>query len=237
MKQIYLLIVACICMLSCRQQVNHDSAVQVDLSEIKDSGVLVALTLNSSISYFNYRGEPMGFQYELAKQFAESQGLKLQMKTARTTHELVHMLLKGEGDLIAYPLPVTKEFKDSVSFCGEDIITHQVLVQRNGGKNKPITNVTELIGKEVYAKPGKYLNRLNNLDKELGGGILIRQVDNDSISTEDLITQVATGKIDYAICDNDLARLNKTYYPQLNINVAISFDNAHPGQSVRPLPN
>ena len=224
MKQIYLLIVACICMLSCRQQVNHDSAVQVDLSEIKDSGVLVALTLNSSISYFNYRGEPMGFQYELAKQFAESQGLKLQMKTARTTHELVHMLLKGEGDLIAYPLPVTKEFKDSVSFCGEDIITHQVLVQRNGGKNKPITNVTELIGKEVYAKPGKYLNRLINLDKELGGGILIHQVDNDSISTEDLITQVATGEIDYAICDNDLARLNKTYYPQLNINVAISFD-------------
>ena len=224
MKQIYLLIVACICMLSCRQQVNHDSAIQVDLTEIKDSGVLVALTLNSSISYFNYRGEPMGFQYELAKQFAESQGLKLQMKTARTTHELVHMLLKGEGDLIAYPLPVTKEFKDSVSFCGEDIITHQVLVQRNGGKNKPITNVTELIGKEVYAKPGKYLNRLINLDKELGGGILIRQVDNDSISTEDLITQVATGKIDYAICDNDLARLNKTYYPQLNINVAISFD-------------
>ena len=63
MKQIYLLIVACICMLSCRQQVNHDSAGQVDLSEIKDSGVLVALTLNSSISYFNYRGEPMGFQY------------------------------------------------------------------------------------------------------------------------------------------------------------------------------
>lgn len=224
MKQIYLLIVACICMLSCRQQVNHDSAIQVDLTEIKDSGVLVALTLNSSISYFNYRGEPMGFQYELAKQFAESQGLKLQMKTARTTHELVHMLLKGEGDLIAYPLPVTKEFKDSVSFCGEDIITHQVLVQRNGGKNKPITNVTELIGKEVYAKPGKYLNRLINLDKELGGGILIHQVDNDSISTEDLITQVATGEIDYAICDNDLARLNKTYYPQLNINVAISFD-------------
>ena len=224
MKQIYLLIVACICMLSCRQQVNHDSAIQVDLTEIKDSGVLVALTLNSSISYFNYRGEPMGFQYELAKQFAESQGLKLQMKTARTTLELVHMLLKGEGDLIAYPLPVTKEFKDSVSFCGEDIITHQVLVQRNGGKNKPITNVTELIGKEVYAKPGKYLNRLINLDKELGGGIFIRQVDNDSISTEDLISQVATGKIDYAICDNDLARLNKTYYPQLNINVAISFD-------------
>ena len=71
--------------------------------------------------------------------------------------------------------------------------------------------MTELIGKEVYVKPGKYLERLINLDKELGGGILIHEVDNDSITTEDLIMQVSNGEIDYAICDNDLAKLNKTY--------------------------
>ena len=78
--------------------------------------------------------------------------------------------------------------------------------------------VTELIGKEVYVKPGKYLERLINLDKELGGGILIHEVDNDSITTEDLIMQVSNGEIDYAICDNDLAKLNKTYYPNLNMD-------------------
>ena len=43
---------------------------------------------------------------------------------------------KEKGDLIAYNLPVTKEFKDSVEFCGEDIITHQVLVQRNTQKEE-----------------------------------------------------------------------------------------------------
>lgn len=196
-----------------------------DLPQMKDSGTLVALTLNGSTSYFDYRGEPMGFQYELAKQFALSLGLKLEMKTARSTHELVRMLRAGEGDIIAYPLPVTKEFKDSVDFCGEDIITHQVLVQRSGSrKNKPLTDVTELIGKEVYARPGKYLTRLINLDKELGGGILIHEVSSDSITNEDLIMQVANGTIDYAVCDNDLARLNKTYYPNLNISLALSFD-------------
>lgn len=84
--------------------------------------------------------------------------------------------------------------------------------------------MTELIGKEVYVKPGKYLERLINLDKELGGGILIHEVDNDSITTEDLIMQVSNGEIDYAICDNDLAKLNKTYYPNLNIDLAVSFD-------------
>ncbi len=226
MKQIWLLILACICMIACRQPVQPENDIlHYDLPQMKDSGTLVALTLNSSISYFDYRGEPMGFQYELAKQFADAMALKLEMKTARNTHDLVDMLLRGEGDLIAYPLPVTKEFKDSVTFCGEDIITHQVLVQRNASKKfKPLKDVTELIGKEVYAKPGKHLTRIVNLDKELGGGILIHKVENDSITNEDLIMQVSNGTIDYAVCDYDLARLNKTYYPNLNIDLAISFD-------------
>ena len=228
MKQIYILIIACFCMWACQQTPQQQAVVDIDhydLTHMKDSGVLVALTLNSSISYFDYRGEPMGFQYELAKHFAQSLGLKLEMKTARNMEDLVHMLLRGEGDLIAYPLPITKEFKDSVDFCGEDIITHQVLVQRNGNKNqKALTNVTELIGKDVYAKPGKHLDRLINLDKELGGGIRIHEVTNDSITNEDLMMQVANGTIDYTLSDNDLARLNKTYYPNLNTNLAVSFD-------------
>ena len=225
MKQIWLLILACIAMIACRQQAPSKRTPAYDLPQMKDSGVLVALTLNSSISYFDYRGEPMGFQYELAKHFAQSLGLKLEIKTAKNVNDLVHQLLRGEGDLIAYPLPVTKQYKDSVSFCGEDIITHQVLVQRNASqKFTPVKDVTELIGKEVYAKPGKHLSRLINLDRELGGGILIHRVDNDSITIEDLMTQVSNGTIDYAVCDDDLARLNKTYYPNLNIDLAISFD-------------
>ena len=228
MKQISILILACICMLACRQQsqqqTGHDLS-HYDLPQMKDSGTLVALTLNSSISYFDYRGEPMGFQYELAKQFAQSLGLKLDLKVAPSTEDLVQMLLAGEGDLIAYPLPVTKELKDTIHYCGEDIITHQVLVQRNGNrKQKAITNVTELIGKNVYAKTGKYLDRLHNLNKELGDGILIHEVGNDSTSIEDLIMQVSTGAIDYTLCDNDLARLNKTYYTNLDIHLPVSFD-------------
>ena len=110
MKQITLLILACFCMLACRQQSQPSTAIDIehyDLPQMKDSGELVVLTLNSSISYFDYRGEPMGFQYELAKQFAQSLGMKLQVKTARSTKEMVLMLQQGEGDLIAYPLPIT----------------------------------------------------------------------------------------------------------------------------------
>lgn len=195
-----------------------------DLTQIKDSGELAVLTLYSSTTYFNYRGQEMGFQYELSEQFAKSLGVKLRIEVARNTHELIQKLLAGEGDLIAYNLPITKEWKDSLIYCGEEVITHQVLVQRNNGKMKPLTDVTELIGKEVYVKPGKYYERLVNLNDELGGGIQIHKVTGDSITTEDLITQVAQGKIPYTIADNDLAKLNRTYYPNLNIKLSISFD-------------
>ena len=128
------------------------------------------------------------------------------------------------GDMIAYNLPITKEWKDSLLYCGEDIITHQVIVQQGNGKHKPLKDVTELIGKDIYVKPGKYYDRLVNLNNELGGGIHIHKITGDSVTAEDLITQVAQGKIPYTVADNDLAKLNKTYYPNLNIDLSISFD-------------
>lgn len=195
-----------------------------DLQQIKDSGELVVLTLYSSTSYFNYRGQDMGFQYELSEQFAKSLDVKLKVKVARNVKDLIRKLEAGEGDLIAYTLPVTKEWKDSLLYCGEDVITHQVVVQRKNGRHKPLKDVTELIGKDIYVNPGKYYERLVNLDKELGGGIRIHLVRSDSISAEDLITQVAQGKISYTVADNDIARLNRTYYPNLDIDLKISFD-------------
>ncbi|MCI1681497.1 MAG: transglycosylase SLT domain-containing protein [Bacteroides sp.] len=196
-----------------------------DLQQIKDSGELVILTLYSSTSYFIYRGQDMGFQYELSEQFAKSLGVKLRVEVGKSVHELIEKLQAGEGDLIAYNLPITREWKDSLTYCGEEVITHQVIVQRRGGRKiKPLKDVTELVGKDVYVKPGKYYTRMVNLNKELGGGIHIHQVDNDSTSVEDLITQVAQGKISYAVADNDVAKLNTTYYPNLDIKLSVSFD-------------
>lgn len=213
------------CLSGCRNKTHSENTeASDDLRQIKDSGELVVLTLYSSTSYFIYRGQEMGFQYELSEQFAKSLGLKLKIKVAKNVQELIQKLLAGEGDMIAYNLPITKEWKDSLIYCGEEVITHQVIVQQGDGKKKPLTDVTELIGKEIYVKPGKYYDRLVNLNNELGGGIDIHEVASDSVTTEDLITQVAQGKISYTVADNDFAKLNKTYYPSLNIALSISFD-------------
>ena len=225
MHKLLLICLILFSLLACKNvHTSQTDANVYDLPQIKDSGELVVLTLYSSTSYFIYRGQEMGFQYELSEQFARSLGLKLRVEVAKNIPELVSKLKDGKGDMIAYSLPVTKRMKDSLTYCGLEVITHQVIVQQNNQKADPLKDVTQLIGKDVYVKPGKYYDRLVNLDKELGGGIKIHKVTNDSITVEDLIIQVADGKIQYTVCDNDLAKLNSTYYHNINIKLSVSFD-------------
>lgn len=193
-----------------------------DLDDIIEDGELIVLTINSYASYFSYRESPMGFQYELAQGFAKSLGVELKVKVVNSEVELVKALLNGEGDLIAYNLAITNERKKELIYCGKENVSHQVLVQRNG--NDVLNDVTQLVGKEVYVMPGKYEMRLKNLNQELGGGIMINEINQDSITNEDLITMVAEGKIDYTVTNNELAKINKTYNPNLDISMEISFD-------------
>ena len=204
-----------------RRHTATEEAPPTDLPAILERDTLVALTLYSSTSYFLYRGEPMGFQYELCRQFADSLGVELTVKVAASPEELMRKLLAGEGDIIAYNMNVTNERKDSLLFCGEETLSHQVLVQRGG--RKALKDVTDMPGKDIYIKPDRYLMRLENLNKELGGGIRIHAVREDSVSEEDLIEQVAKGQIDYTVCDNEVARVNKTYFTNLDISVSVSF--------------
>ena len=53
MKLVRLLLLACICMMACRQQPQNNEVTNYDLPQMKDSGELVVLTLNSSTSGAN----------------------------------------------------------------------------------------------------------------------------------------------------------------------------------------
>lgn len=217
----YLLGMMVLLLFSCQSEKKAEETM-VDLPQIQERKELVVLTVNSSVSYFNYRGEPMGFQYELAQQFAKSLGVALKVKVVKDEEGLVDSLLSGAGDLVAYNLIMTNALKDSLIYCGEEDITRQVIVQRRG--KEALKDVTELVGKKVYVNSGKYRTRLENLNRELGGGIDICEVSSDSVSSEDLITWVAEGRIDYTVATDEIAKINRTYYPVLDIGLAISFD-------------
>lgn len=180
-------------------------------------------TLYGPTSYFNYRGQQMGFDYENVRRFAEDEGMVLDLQVAPSLQSLLKIVSTGEVELAAYPVPVIEEYNKLVKHCGVKEVTWQVLVQPAG--KDIIKDVTELVGKTVYVEQdSKYHYRLKNLDHELGGGINIVPISRDSLITEDLIAMVDRGEIPLTIVDSDIAELNKSYFPHLNIGMKISLD-------------
>ncbi|MFY0689623.1 MAG: transporter substrate-binding domain-containing protein [Cyclobacteriaceae bacterium] len=207
--------------------------VDIDIDKIKERGYLVALMDNSSTGLFLYRGETMGYEYDLLKMFCDSVGLDLRIKITVNIEEAFEKLDKGEGDIMAYNLTVTRERKDRIAFTHYHNLVPQVLIQRKPDNWREmklheieaqlIRNPVDLIGQEVYVRyQSSYLDRLKHLSDEIGGDILIVEgFPNED--TEQIIESVANGDINMTVVEEDIAMVNATYYDNLDIETPVSF--------------
>jgi membrane-bound lytic murein transglycosylase F len=70
------------------------------LKRVETLGVLRVATLNSPTTYYvGANGLPVGFEYDLAKVFADEMGLKLELMTADTEAEVLDLVLSGRAHL------------------------------------------------------------------------------------------------------------------------------------------
>ena len=202
------------------------------LSDIKKEGVIRVVTNYNSTNYFVYKGTPMGYQLELLQEFADYLDVKLDVTVNNDLATNYSNLRSGEVDVIASNLAATLEEGKGVSFTEPHSYSRQVLVQRRyssdakeGEKkeyNSLIRNQLNLAGKTVYVqKESAYARRLRHLAEEIGDSIHIVEVPDYEV--EQLISLVAEGEIDYTVCDENLARVNLNYYPNLDVETAISF--------------
>ncbi|MGC9341414.1 MAG: transporter substrate-binding domain-containing protein [Bacteroidales bacterium] len=199
-----------------------------DLQDIKNTGKLIVVTDFNSINYFIYKGQPLGFQYELLQELSDHLELEIEVRVNNDLSHNFDNLINGEVDLIASNLTISKERKEIVEFTMPHSQTRQVLVQRIPENERPfaqsdelIRNPLELRGKTIYVqKNSSHALRLRNLSEEIGEKINIVEV---PIETEQLIRMVSRNEIDYAVADEDIARVNCSYYPDLDVETAISF--------------
>ncbi len=182
-------------------------------------------TLYSPTSFFYFRDQRMGYDYELLTRIASDHSLSLEWHIAPSLASAVEWLDSGVVDMIAYEVPVTAEYLDHIIPCGIENVKHQVLVQPRRSDSTFVSDVTQLIGRDVYVEQNsKYQTRLTNLNRELGGGIDIHIIDRDTLITEDLIQMVADGQLPLTVVDSDIALLNRTYFPGIDVSVPVSLD-------------
>ena len=200
-----------------------------DYAEIQAEGILHAVTEYDPISYHAAGDTVAGFHYELLSAFARRHGLKCDLSAEMSFSKQLKGLEEGRYDLIAYGLLATSEVKDSLLLTRPIVLNRQVLVQRKdtaGGDTLAIRNQLDLAGKTVHVVKGSpAMLRIRNLGDEIGDTIYIREIER--YGAEQLISLVAHGDIDYAVCDESIARAALDSLPQIDISVAIGFTQVH----------
>ena len=203
-----------------KKSVPENAIINIDLDAIVKNDTLKALTIYSPTSYFLYKGEVMGFEYDILKAVAKKLGVVLSIRVAEDMDKMFEMLNSGEADIIAYGLTITKDRREIVTFTKPYLTVHQVLIQKDN-KDK-ITDISSLAGKHISVrKESSYFQRIQNISEEIGSEIFIDTIDG-KFSTEEIIEMVNNGNIDYTIADNNLAFVNSTYYHDLDMSMPLS---------------
>ena len=203
-----------------------------DLEEILTAGKIRVVTNYNSTNYFVYKGQPMGYQFELLQEFATFIGVKLEVTVNNDLQTNFEALQNGLIDIIASNLPVMRESEDYIAYTAHHSFSRQVLVQQayssdqkgsnNIQYNTLIRNQLDLAGKSIYVQKGSaYVQRLRNLANEIGDSIHIVEIPDYEV--EQLVELVAAGEIPYTVCDENLAIVNLNFYPNLDVETPVSF--------------
>ncbi|MFC1489013.1 membrane-bound lytic murein transglycosylase MltF [Thermodesulfobacteriota bacterium] len=188
------------------------------LEDVLKTGELSVITRNNAHCYYIYRDQAMGFEYDLAKAFADYLGVKLKVVIAEKWEGMIPALNSETGAFIAASMTITPKRQKQAIFSNyyngiqQHIITHR--------SNLSVKRVEDLAGKTVHIRQGtSYQERLEALRKQ---GLDIKAKLHVDIPTQELIRRVAEKEIEITIADSNIALLNRRYYPQIEIGDPIN---------------
>ena len=203
---------------------NHSAEYQkalLKLPKLRAMDTLRVVTQYDATSYFKYNGEPMGYDYELAVELAKHLKMPLKVYVVNSDEEIIEMLRYGLADISIFNSIETTDLKREFNFVFPQEESYMVLVQLV--TRYAISDVTELARKEVWVKKNSiYHKRLEALNNETGGGIIIHFAP-DSVSSDDLMLQVATNTIPFTFSYRSKALLQKRFSRQLDCRIPIGF--------------
>lgn len=217
--------------------------IERDLSAILERDTVVVLTSYTSTSYFLYRGEAFGFEYELLRDFADERDITFKIEVV-PRDSLYYYLNAGRGDIAAARLVPIEEDTTAFGFTVPLYETNAVVVQRAGPPvvldslaqravppaEPPAVEVValrarrvqapqDLAGEEVHVPSAeRYAQRLVELETRIPGEITVVEVDT---TTESLIRQVATGAIELTVAQENVAALEESTYGNLTVRPVI----------------
>ncbi len=188
-----------------------------DLEQIQTSGELHVLTLDGPTTYFEDGRGKNGFEYLLAKAFADSLGVKLVMKSKPTLHSMLLSVGGPEGSFAAANITRTKDREDWIEFSDPYMEVTQHLVYRRGSSRPRSLN--GLNGELLVIKGSSHSERLKYWTKDYPN--LVWQ-ESDGAEMSELLRMVHDREIKYTVVDSISYLVSRHIYPQVRRALDIS---------------
>lgn len=216
-------------------ELSENEADSTSVAFTQKKGTLHVLMDNNIASYYILKGQPRGFDYEILRWYCQDHNLELEVEVIPNFDFILDSLLAGRGDLAAGNLTITGDRLRRVNFSSPLHYTRQVLVQRltdearrSRSKRKEwlVDHVLELENRVVHVnRTSAFADRLYGIARENGIFIDIQEVPVD-IGYSRLIEMVSEGEIDLTVADENIARMHRGFYSNIDINTPISLTQA-----------
>ncbi len=184
------------------------------LEKIQKHQTLHVITRNAPAVYFEGRDGPMGFEYELAKLFADELDLKLDVKIASTRSQILSALDNDYTNIAIAGMVASEARADRYQYSSAYMETTPVVVYRYG--NTRPRSISDLIGKRVAVVSDSYhqeeLQHLSKNSPELADQLEWQALD---VETIDLMKRIEDKEIDYAIITSSELEIHQAYYPRV----------------------
>ena len=196
---------------SCQKENNTAS-----LTRILERGYINVGTLYGPTNYYVQADGFAGFEYELARKYANSLNVDLKIIPSYTLEELFIKLNTGELDVLASGLAITDKRLQRFRFAPSYQTVSQKLVFKQG--NIRPRKIDDLTGTLLVTAGSSYVENLENLKQKHDSLTWLETSDFDS---EELLEQVLNDEIDYTVIDSNALSITRRYYPEVSIGFSI----------------
>lgn len=196
--------------MACREAQPH-------LEEIRERGELRVLSRYGPTTYYVKGNELAGFEYDLAKRFADYLNVRLKIIVPDNLGNMLKLIEQGKADMAAAGLTITPARKDLIRFGPIYQEVTEQLVYRAG--NPIPKDITTLDGQLEVVADSSHVEQLKSYKQDIPE---LEWTENQQLDSSGLLELVQLEMIDYTIADSNEVAANLSVFPELRVAFDIS---------------
>jgi membrane-bound lytic murein transglycosylase F len=181
------------------------------LQEIRAEGVLHVITRAAPSTYFEGRDGKTGYDYELAKMFADELGVELRLRVAADNSEILSVLDKDYAHMGLSGLPAGPDMSSRFHSVANGIRAKSVVVY-NRNSERP-ESLESLHGKSLHlvADSNHYSESTTPTDESSP----IKWNQHKGMDAAGILARVDSGVFSYAVVASNELELNHVFFPKV----------------------